>query len=38
YSGWVVVEQDVIPKQTDPVDQAIKNQIINRKALSTWLP
>jgi inosose dehydratase len=38
YSGWVVVEQDVIPKQNDPVETAITNQIINRKALSTWLP
>lgn len=38
YSGWVVVEQDVIPKQSDPVETAITNQIINRKALSTWLP
>ncbi|MCU1598238.1 MAG: barrel protein [Glaciihabitans sp.] len=38
YSGWVVVEQDVIPRPGDPVDQAVTNQIINRKALSTWLP
>lgn len=38
YSGWIVVEQDVIPQPGDPADRAVADQLTNRKALAKWLP
>jgi inosose dehydratase len=39
YSGWLVVEQDVIiPTPNDPPGNAAADQRANRAALRTWLP
>ena len=38
YSGWLVVEQDVIPGPDDPVDATQVDQVHNRDALRRWLP
>lgn len=38
YSGWLVVEQDVIPSPEDPVGQAQRDQVHNREVLRRWLP
>ncbi|MGH8825774.1 MAG: TIM barrel protein [Jiangellaceae bacterium] len=37
YSGWLVVEQDVIPAPDDPPGSAAADQRANRAALRTWL-
>lgn len=36
YSGWLVVEQDVIPASQDDVDRARADQIGNRELLKKW--
>jgi inosose dehydratase len=33
YSGWLVVEQDIIPDPADPEDQAACDQVANREYL-----
>ena len=33
YSGWLVVEQDIIPDPADPADQAARDQVANREYL-----
>ncbi|MFZ4894854.1 TIM barrel protein [Plantibacter sp. Mn2098] len=38
FDGWLVIEQDVIPRPGDTIDRAIANQRINREALRKWLP
>ena len=38
YSGWLVVEQDVIPQPGDPVDRAAADQKTNRTVLERWIP
>jgi len=38
YDGWVVVEQDAIPRPGDSIDRIIDDQRTNREALRTWLP
>ena len=38
YSGWLVVEQDVIPQPGDPVDRAADDQKTNRTVLERWIP
>jgi inosose dehydratase len=38
YSGWLVVEQDVIATPNDPPGNAAADQQANRAALRTWLP
>lgn len=38
YDGWVVVEQDTIPRPGDSIDRIIDDQRTNREALRTWLP
>lgn len=36
YSGWLVVEQDVIPGPDDPVDKTQADQVHNREVLRRW--
>ncbi|WP_149203035.1 sugar phosphate isomerase/epimerase family protein [Actinotalea subterranea] len=36
YSGWLVVEQDVIPGPDDPPGRAQEHQVHNRQALRQW--
>ncbi len=38
YSGWLVVEQDVIPTPDDPPGSAAADQRANRSALTRWMP
>ena len=38
YDGWVVVEQDTIPRPGDSIDRIIDDQRTNREALRRWLP
>jgi inosose dehydratase len=38
YDGWLVIEQDVIPKPGDTIERSIADQITNREALRKWLP
>jgi inosose dehydratase len=38
YSGWLVVEQDVIPSPEDPPDTAQRDQVHNREVLRRWFP
>lgn len=38
YDGWVVVEQDLIPRPDHPHEQAVADQRANREALRRWLP
>jgi len=38
YSGWLVVEQDVIPQPGDPADRAAADQRTNRAILERWIP
>lgn len=38
YSGWLVVEQDVIPSPADPPDAAQRDQVRNREVLRRWFP
>jgi inosose dehydratase len=38
FSGWLVVEQDVVPMNAHDVQKAITDQIINREALRKWFP
>jgi inosose dehydratase len=38
YSGWVVVEQDVIPSPGDPPGVAQRDQVHNREVLRRWVP
>lgn len=36
YSGWLIVEQDVVPRSDDEVERARAEQIANRDALRKW--
>jgi inosose dehydratase len=36
YDGWLIVEQDVVPRSTAEVEQAKAEQIANRDALRKW--
>lgn len=36
YRGWLIVEQDVVPRSTGEVEQAKAEQIANRDALRRW--
>ncbi|WP_226531045.1 sugar phosphate isomerase/epimerase family protein [Microbacterium paraoxydans] len=36
YSGWLIVEQDVVPRSADEVERAKADQIANRDALRAW--
>lgn len=36
YEGWLIVEQDVVPRSTVDVERAKNDQIANREALRTW--
>lgn len=36
YDGWLIVEQDVVPRSADEVDRAKTEQIANREALRRW--
>ena len=38
YSGWLVVEQDVIPTPDDPPGSAAADQRANRATLTRWFP
>ena len=38
FDGWLVIEQDVIPRPGDTIDRAIADQKTNREALREWLP
>lgn len=38
FSGWLVVEQDVVPTTSEDVDRAVADQITNREALRRWFP
>lgn len=38
FSGWLVVEQDVVPMGADDVQRAIADQVTNREALRRWFP
>ena len=36
YDGWLIVEQDVVPRSAAEVEQAKAEQIANRDALRKW--
>lgn len=36
YDGWLIVEQDVVPRSADEVAKARRDQIANREALREW--
>lgn len=36
YHGWLIVEQDVVPRSTDEVERAKAEQIANREVLRKW--
>lgn len=36
YDGWLIVEQDVVPRSDDDVARAKADQIANRRALRKW--
>lgn len=36
YSGWLIIEQDVVPRSTEDVERAKRDQIANREALRKW--
>lgn len=36
YSGWLIVEQDVVPRSTEDVERAKNDQVANRDALRRW--
>lgn len=38
FTGWLVVEQDVVPSSDDPPGQAQRDQIHNRDVLRRWFP
>lgn len=38
FTGWLVVEQDVVPSPDDPPGQAQRDQIRNRDVLRRWFP
>ncbi|NEE03452.1 sugar phosphate isomerase/epimerase family protein [Phytoactinopolyspora halotolerans] len=38
FSGWLVVEQDVVPSPSDPPGQAMEDQRRNRDVLRRWVP
>ncbi len=38
FTGWLVVEQDVVPSPDDPPGQAQTDQIRNRDVLRRWFP
>ena len=38
YTGWLVVEQDVIPQQGDDPGRPQREQVHNREVLRRWLP
>ncbi len=37
-TGWLVVEQDVLPQPGDDVGRAARDQVTNREALRRWYP
>lgn len=36
YSGWLIVEQDVVPRSAADVERAVTDQAANREALRRW--
>ncbi|MFT4233444.1 MAG: sugar phosphate isomerase/epimerase [Microbacterium sp.] len=36
YSGWLVIEQDVVPRSNEEIDQARADQVANRDRLRRW--
>lgn len=36
YAGWLVVEQDVVPRSADEIHRARLDQVANREALRRW--
>lgn len=38
FSGWLVVEQDVVPTSARDIEQAIADQVTNREMLRRWFP
>lgn len=36
YAGWLIVEQDVVPRSADDVQRAQADQVANRDALRRW--
>jgi inosose dehydratase len=36
YSGWLIVEQDVVPRSTEDVERARRDQAANREQLRRW--
>ncbi|MDA4893398.1 sugar phosphate isomerase/epimerase family protein [Microbacterium resistens] len=36
YSGWLVVEQDVVPRSIEEIERARTDQVANREALRRW--
>jgi inosose dehydratase len=38
FDGWIVIEQDTIPRAGDSIDRVIADQRTNREALKAWLP
>lgn len=38
YSGWLVIEQDVLPSREDDPQRAQRDQLRNREVLRRWLP
>jgi len=37
FDGWLIVEQDTIPRKEDDPDQIVRDHRTNREALRTWL-
>jgi len=38
YAGWIVVEQDVVPRSADDLARARREQASNRERLRRWFP
>jgi len=38
FSGWLVVEQDVVPRSAQDIEQAVSDQRDNRDTLRKWFP
>ncbi|MCT1476874.1 sugar phosphate isomerase/epimerase [Microbacterium sp. p3-SID336] len=36
YAGWLIVEQDVVPRSAEDVERAQADQVANREALRRW--
>lgn len=36
YDGWLIVEQDVVPRSADEVERARRDQVANRESLRRW--